>query len=387
MENNRISNKLILIMPLLMNGLADSLFSVQLPTIQNFLNINTMNAQWLITINLAGFALGMLYWGYFADRYGRSLAWNYGLVITIVSMITMCSCNSFNLFFIARFFQGLGASMSSVLSMVMIRDWFTDMTARSKLHATINQALGIAPILALILSSSIDILQWQTSYIVLIVLYSIILLSIQYFSFAKNISQTGNMFTNMKNILSNATTIKAIILIGIAIGIGRCYFGAMPYILNNMLGDNNYYKISLIFVGMAWIIGGYYASLLSRIKGQVWVIQTGSLITLLCSLIMLIVSLLTMPVKIQAITIIICNLIAMVGTGLIIPNAIALGLEPHTKNTGTASSILGFGFYVVTMLMQFIFTLMPQNELWSMPVLFVLTTCGIFYISLKFYSK
>ena len=386
MHNYNKLAPLIIVMLVVMNNIAESLFSIQLPMIQNGLGVGTQTIEWLISMYLLGFSIGMLCWGHISDTIGRQRAWSIGVLASVLSFCTMFLFSSHTLFFIARFIQGFSNSVSGVMSLIIIRDLYDSPHDRSKMHALINQSLSIAPATCFIFSY-IPLLNqhWHNSFILLACVYGTMFILLQSVNINVPFTPKNSLWQQCKEVISVKNTQKSILLIGMAIGFAKCYLSEMPVILKNITGHSEWFGYSLIGVSAAWLLGAQGAKYYSRHYGQYIPLYIGTLWACICSIVMLMISMYNhnfyTPLAMMGLTI-----IAMIGTGVIMPNAMALAMESHSTRAGVASSLIAFSFYIIATLLQFLLTFMPHDVYYSMPLLFTIASACMLLIA-HFYQQ
>jgi MFS family permease len=293
-------------------------------------------------------------------------------------------------FYLARFMQGFSFSVSSVMSLIIIRDCYQEAHHRSRMHALINMSLSLSPITgALLVLVPLVNAHWHNAFIVITSIYVVMLFLVQYIYLAPNTMGTDSLLKQCGAILAAPNTIKSILLIGMSIGFARCYFSMMIPILDRLVGEDfiiiiggqtfKLFQLSLFGVSASWLLGGYMAGWCSKNYGQKLSIYFGAIwVTIYCSMLFF--------TTLQAHThlpyfMIGCSIFTMIGTGVIIPNAMALAMEGHQSRAGVAGSIIGFGFYTVSALMQFSLTWLPTHNMMSMPGLFMLSALVILGIA------
>ncbi|SNB61690.1 MFS transporter, DHA1 family, bicyclomycin/chloramphenicol resistance protein [Arboricoccus pini] len=80
--------------------------------------------QLTITLFFLGYAVGQLFWGSLADRFGRKPVLMAGIAIYVASSLACALSPDMNTLLFARFVQGAGGGAGAIISRVMIRDLF-----------------------------------------------------------------------------------------------------------------------------------------------------------------------------------------------------------------------------------------------------------------------
>lgn len=78
----------------------------------------------IVTTYFLGMAVGQLLWGPLADRFGRKVSLNAGLVVIAVMALASAAVSSLTLLLVLRFLWGFGASAARSTTMTVVRDRF-----------------------------------------------------------------------------------------------------------------------------------------------------------------------------------------------------------------------------------------------------------------------
>ena len=102
--------------------LAIDLYLPALPAIARGLSAPAEVVQLSVTVFLAGFSLGMLFYGPISDRYGRRVVMLGGILLFVVASLGCMLANTVESLILARFVQALGGGAASVLARAVVRD-------------------------------------------------------------------------------------------------------------------------------------------------------------------------------------------------------------------------------------------------------------------------
>lgn len=106
-----------------------------------------------LSLFLLGFGSGMLFWGPFADRYGRRPIAMLGLACFGLCSLLLSLTTNATLFLVLRLLQGLLGSAASVTVPAMVRDCYGKDTARGM--STVMMIMLVAPLLAPLMGSAV----------------------------------------------------------------------------------------------------------------------------------------------------------------------------------------------------------------------------------------
>jgi len=132
--------------------LAIDLYLPALPAIAEGLAATPEAVQLSITVFLAGFGLGMLFYGPVSDRFGRRKVMLSGIALFTVASLACMLATGVEQLIVARFIQSLGGGAASVLARAVVRDVYTPTEAIRKL-SLMAMVTAIAPLFAPLLGS------------------------------------------------------------------------------------------------------------------------------------------------------------------------------------------------------------------------------------------
>lgn len=144
--------------------LAIDLYLPALPAIASGLSASAAAVQLTITVFLAGFSLGMLFYGPISDRYGRRTVMLSGIAVFTVASLACVLATAVEQLIVARFLQALGGGAASVLARAVVRDVYASAEAIRKL-SLMAMVTAIAPLLAPILGSQLlEYFGWRGTF-------------------------------------------------------------------------------------------------------------------------------------------------------------------------------------------------------------------------------
>lgn len=130
------------------NALAIDAMLPALPAIGHALGVTSDNdRQWVVTAYLLGFGVAQLVYGPISDRYGRKPVLLIGLAVFVAASVLAAFASSFEALLAARILQGVGAAVSRVLTISIVRDCYSGRRMARVMSLTFIVFLTI-PILA-----------------------------------------------------------------------------------------------------------------------------------------------------------------------------------------------------------------------------------------------
>lgn len=134
--------------------LAIDLYLPALPAIAAGLAATPEAVQSSITVFLAGFAVGMLFYGPISDRYGRRTVMLSGIALFCAASLACLLASAVGQLIAARFAQALGGGAASVLARAVVRDIYPQAEAIRKL-SLMAMVTAIAPLVAPLVGSGL----------------------------------------------------------------------------------------------------------------------------------------------------------------------------------------------------------------------------------------
>lgn len=149
--------------------LAIDLYLPALPAIAAGLSASPEAAQASITVFLAGFAVGMLFYGPISDRYGRRAVMLSGIALFALASLGCLLADSAGDLILARGVQALGGGAASVLARAVVRDVYPPPEAIRKL-SLMAMVTAIAPLIAPMIGSGLlAMLGWRGPFFALLI--------------------------------------------------------------------------------------------------------------------------------------------------------------------------------------------------------------------------
>jgi DHA1 family bicyclomycin/chloramphenicol resistance-like MFS transporter len=150
--------------------LSTDLFTPSLPHLPRLLASDAETVQLTVSLNLAAYAFAQLLHGPLSDRFGRRRLLLVGLSGFLVASLICAAAQSIAGLLAGRIAQGLFASVSSVVVILIIRELY-DRRNAVRIMGYYGMAVGMAPALGPLLGGYIYVLVgWRMNFVLLIVL-------------------------------------------------------------------------------------------------------------------------------------------------------------------------------------------------------------------------
>ncbi|MFP2006217.1 purine nucleoside transporter PunC [Klebsiella pneumoniae] len=133
--------------------LATDMYLPAFAAMQQDLNTSAASISASLSLFLAGFALGQLFWGPLSDRYGRKPVLLSGLAIFAAGCLGMLWVHNATLMLALRFLQAIGVCAAAVTWQAMVADYYPAQRT-NRIFATIMPLVGLSPALAPLLGGA-----------------------------------------------------------------------------------------------------------------------------------------------------------------------------------------------------------------------------------------
>jgi DHA1 family bicyclomycin/chloramphenicol resistance-like MFS transporter len=372
-----------------LSTLTETVYSAALPEIARQLNTDGSIAQSSTSAYYVGFALGIFTLGRISDIYGRKPVVIFGISFYIIATFLISKSTNIEMFILFRFTQAYGASVGSVIAQAMARDSYKGWEL-SYIYASVSTIMAFVPSIGSALGGYIIeyFEQWQYIFDFLILL-SAILLSI-YIKFLPEtnayIGATKNnrFFMVLKVALKDKTLLSYAFIVGMYNGICFGFYIQAPFIFIGRLemSPSNYGKLFLA-LSVANLAGGLITRYLIRKFISTLKIRVAGFILSAIGCIILLIGSQIDTDKTTYVALLIFGPMAihLMGHAMVVPMLLRHALEDYQKVTGSAGSIFGAMYYLMTAGVSFMISTFHSNMINNFAYLFAI----LFSISLMLF--
>lgn len=124
--------------------IAETIYSPALTDISAHFSVSAADAAQTLAVYFIGFAVGVLFWGWFSDRRGRRPALLLGLAVYTAGCMLALAAPDFSVLLAARIVAAFGAAIGSVVGQTVLRDAF-DGRRLAAIFSFVGMALAISP--------------------------------------------------------------------------------------------------------------------------------------------------------------------------------------------------------------------------------------------------
>ena len=349
-----------------------------LSIIKSQYNVNPRHIHWTITIVFLGLSFGQLVFGPISDSIGRKKTSLLGLGIFGLGNIISISANDYGLFLISRFFQGLGAGATVVVSRAIARDLYSG-SQLARVMSFVTTIFILVPVIAPGMGQLvISVLSWEfipiftVLFCVALAFWIIAFLfetikKLRPFNFRLILDGVGEVF---KCKVSRSYTITA----GLTFGVLVSYLNISQPLFQEYLLVGKYFVIYFGVLALAVGLGSFLnAKLVTKLNPKTIILFSLKFETIWAISFLLFF---TIGGVFNTFTVMLFLLPNFFVFGTIFGNMTALALSPMGHIAGTASAIIGtsttlialplaslIGFYFSGTLLPFIFLILTVSTL------------------------
>ncbi|MEB5739579.1 Bcr/CflA family multidrug efflux MFS transporter [Klebsiella aerogenes] len=237
--------------------LATDMYLPAFAAIQQDLNTSAASVSASLSLFLAGFALGQLFWGPLPDRYGRKPILLAGLAIFALGCLGMLWVRDATLMLVLRFVQAIGVCAAAVTWQAMVTDYYPAQRT-NRIFATIMPLVGLSPALAPLLGSWLLVhLEWQAIFATLFAITLLLMLpAFRLKAVVKPAGETQQKLTFMALLRSREYSGNVLIYAACSASFFAWLTGS-PFILHEMGYGPTVIGLSYVPQTIAFLIGGY----------------------------------------------------------------------------------------------------------------------------------
>lgn len=316
-----------------------------LPTLERVLNTDASRLQLTLASFFAAFALGQLFYGPLADRFGRKPPLYASLSLFILASLGCALATTVDALIVLRFLQAFGACAGVVIARAIVRDSFATPEA-ARLYAAMMLVMGVAPMVAPMLGGQLlNLFGWHSIFLVLAGYGVLCLLAMH-----RHLPETLLPSLRQPLVLSRILRTYGHLLAqhryrGFALTSSLSMAGLYAFIAASPFVFISYYRIPVDH--FAWIFGANAFWLIFAFQINARLVQRVSPLFLLKT-----------SLLVQAVMGLALAGMAWTGwggmwgilpplfafttcLGFVLPNATILAMEPYQAQAGTASALYG----------------------------------------------
>lgn len=326
--------------------ISTDMYLPSLPALVADFETDVPTVQLTLSAFMVAFALAMLVYGPLSDRFGRRPVLLGAVMLYVVSSIACIFAPTIEALVIARVFQAMGCCAGPVLGRAVVRDVYGRDRAATVL-SYMGTAMALAPAIGPIAGGWLQVAFGWHSVFVVLSLFSLIALVGTYFMLDETNPHKNPYATSPRGILANyAALLSHRIYVGYMLTISACYcvifsfISGSSFVLIEVVGlspDLYGYCFATIVIG--YMTGTFISGRFGRRVGHEKLILIGATLGTVGGAAM---AFFAWTGQVTVLTIVLPQMLAMVGVGFVFPNSQAGAIGPFPQMAGAASALVGF---------------------------------------------
>ncbi len=315
------------------------------PQIARDLGVPLGTVQLSISAFLYGSAIGQLFYGPLADRFGRRRPLLCGLILYIVSAIGCACVHTGEDLLFWRVVMAVGGGAGMVITRAVVRDLY-DMTEAARMFSLLMLVMGIAPILAPMAGGQLLLITGWRGIFIFLGIFGLISFIAATACLPESLPEERRIkrtFAEMAGIyghlLRNRHFVRYAIALGCVAGISFSYISGAPFLFIELHRVTPQHFGLFFGANACGLIGASQINRrLLRYYTPQYILKVAFSISVAATLLLTVViatGIGGFPAEI------ILLFICLSMTGFLYPNVTALALAPFDKTAGSASALLG----------------------------------------------
>jgi MFS transporter, DHA1 family, multidrug resistance protein len=315
------------------------------PQMARDLRVPLGTIQLSISAFLFGSAIGQLFYGPLADRWGRRWPLLAGLSLYVLSAVGCAMVHSGGQLLFWRVVMAVGGGAGMVISRAVVRDLY-DTAEAARMFSLLMLVMGAAPILAPILGGQLLLITGWRGIFACLAVFGAASLAAAAVALPESLPPERRIRRGLSemaavygHLLRNKHFIRYAVALGCVAGVNFSYIAGAPFIFIELNGVSPQHFGIFFGVNACGLIGASQINrkLLRRFGAQ-QILSAACTITAAAGVLLTLATVTGFGgFPVQVALLFVC--ISM--TGLLYPNVTALALAPFQKAAGSASALLG----------------------------------------------
>jgi DHA1 family bicyclomycin/chloramphenicol resistance-like MFS transporter len=321
------------------------LYLPAIPQIIDSLGADISQGQLTLSIFLAGFAVGQLFYGSISDKYGRKPVLYAGLGIYLAASLGCVLAPDIETLIIARFIQGLGGASAPVLARAIVVDNNNRMDA-ARIMASIAGTMALVPAIAPVFGSwLLYFFDWRAHFVALLLLGMLTLFGVSKLqescrAIGAEVLKVSSVFSQFPLCLSNRSFVGFTLCGGATYAAMFCYISTSSFLVIGLLGlAPEYFGYTFMLVVVGYITGAMTSSRLVRRWSIVKVLALGQLTGLVAAILLLLLAIFEIN---RLMPLLLAFFLVFMAGGLSLSVSQMGAIAELPKAIGRASSVFGF---------------------------------------------
>lgn len=329
----------------IMGQMSQSLYLPSLPFIDDALGTTREAVKLTLAAFMISYAGGQLIFGPLSDRYGRRRVILWGMAIYLLASLICTIAPTIEVLIAARFLQGLGACAGLAIVRAVVRDEFAPQQgAHAMSYVGMGMALSpaIGPLVGGVLQ---DLAGWRAAFAAQLAIGCAFMAWV-HLRLPETNRNPDPAATNPRRILRNlGMLVRDRVFVGYMGVVGFTLWGLYVYItlLPFVFIDGFGFMPSsfggvFIFTVLGYLCGSFLSSRAVRHFAPQTIVPIGATICLIAAATLYLLNHFGTP---SPVTVVGPMVVYMIGFGLVMPSAYAMGMSSYAHIAGTAGSLYG----------------------------------------------
>jgi Bcr/CflA subfamily drug resistance transporter len=395
LEQKKWTIRLLLLAAIAAGTMASDMYVPSLPSIADKLHVSAIAVKWTLSIYLLGFASLQLLYGPLSDRFGRKPVFLLGFAIGILGSFLCAIATNITLLLVGRLIQGMGVGAGATLGRSIVQDLYQDDPERlSKAISSLMMVFSIAPIIAPVFGGYLQqYWGWHSVFIVFCVYLSIIGILVSIYFPETHLVRNPHalhlrkLWALYKKMLCTPSFLVFTLLSGVSFGGILAYYAISPFLYQNQLGLSavQYGWLALVTAVVLVISRG-----LNIILARRWAIPARLKIGLFSMWLgPVIMTIFALFHQFNIGVILFPYMIFMLGSGLVMPNAMISAIREFNHAKGSAAGLYTLCQLTVVFIITVTASHLQQKTQIGLALLLLITTvlAQSVYVLYRRYSR
>jgi DHA1 family bicyclomycin/chloramphenicol resistance-like MFS transporter len=324
---------------------ATNLYIPALPSVREHFGASVADVQATFSISIVTFAFGILFWGPFADRYGRRAAVLGGISIMLGGALISILAPTLGWLIAGRGIQAFGTATGIVVSRAIVSDLYpADRMARTLSQLTMVAVLGnsLAPVLGGFLAAGLG---WRSIFYALMIGAGVVGFFV-WRRLPETRPQTSRPPRGREMAATALSLVRMPMFMGCVLQSAVVYatflvfISLAPYVMVSALGrPTTEFGFYYLLIAVGYFFGNWSVGKFMAHHDLHWMVVVGVLITVIGALSAL--AFVTLGLTHPLWIFVPIGLLSY-GQGLALPNVTATAVSLAPESAGVASSTIGF---------------------------------------------
>lgn len=322
-----------------------ALFTPAMPQIVHDFSSTEAVVKLTLSLYFAGFALAQLVCGPLSDGFGRKPVIMAFMGIYLVATIAALVAPNIEVLIVARFLQGIGASVGVAISRAIVRDLYIGESS-ARIMNLIGLILGLGPAFAPTIGGlTMELFGWHAIF-GLMILFGIAVTLICHYALKETVARDLSririraLISSYCKLFGSSYFLACSIMLGGSLGVFYTLAVVLPFIMMNHVGlSPTQFGVSMLMQSGAFFVGALTVRQTIRRYGAYRLLTPGLIFIMTGSLAMAVLLRLFEP---TLLTVMGPVALFAYGASFIIPAISTASLAPFPQIAGAASALSGF---------------------------------------------